>query len=76
MVCTDISVLDPDLQEAPSLIDGGMMSKVSSPGADFPGRAIASSQYSEKDLSSCARISQLSSSLSAFLDSSSSTVGP
>ena len=45
------------------------MSKVSSPGADSPGRAVASSQYSEKDLSSCVYIPQLSSSLSVVPDS-------
>lgn len=52
------------------------MSKVSSPGVDFPGRAVASFQYSEKDLSSCAHVPQLSSSLSVVLDSGSSTLGP
>ena len=58
------------------LLMEGMMSKLSSPGADFPGRAVASFQYSEKDFSSCAHVPQPSSSLSVVLDSGSSALGP
>lgn len=54
----------------------GMVSVVSFPSADFPGRITTSSQYPGNDLPFCPCVPQASSFLTIVLDSGSTSFGP